>query len=68
MLRSSNDGTVTQSSDGLGGCTDGPQRVGRDSEGVMTASEGVVSVSELIVSASKKDGWGLRRGSGGFRV
>ena len=56
MLRSSNDGTVTQSSDGLGGCTDGPQRVGRDSEGVMTASEGVVSVSELIVRASKKDG------------
>ena len=52
----SNDGTVTQSNDGLGGCTDGPQRVGRDSEGVMTASEGVVSVSELIVRASKKDG------------
>ena len=35
-------------------CTDGPQRVGRDSEGVMTASEGVVSVSELIVRASKR--------------
>ena len=31
-------------------------RIGRDSEGVITASEGVVSVSELIVRASKKDG------------
>ena len=31
---------------------DGPQRVRRVSEGVMTASEGVVTISELIVRTS----------------
>ena len=54
-MGSSNDGTVTQRSEGHGGCTNGPQSVGRASEGVMTALEVVVSVSELIIRASK--GW-----------
>ena len=53
FLRSSNGGTVTQCSEGHGGCTNGPHSVGRVSEGVITASEVVVSVSELIVRASK---------------
>ena len=48
MVRTSNGVTVTQSSEELGGCrssgVDGPQRVGRVSERVMTASEGVVSI------------------------
>ena len=44
MLKSSNDETVTQSSAELEGCTDGPQGVERESEGVMIASE-VVTVS-----------------------
>ena len=52
-MRTSNGVTVTDGSEGLGG-VDGPLRVRRVSERVMTASEGVVSISELIVRTSKR--------------
>ena len=41
-----------QSNGGFGG-VDGPHRIGRISEGVMTAS-GLVFISELIVRTSKR--------------
>ena len=41
---------VARDSEGV----DGPQRVGRVSEGVMTASERVVIISEWIFSTSKR--------------
>ena len=52
---------VVRNSEGV----EGPQRVGRASEGVKTASEGVVKASELIVWPLKGV---VRSGSEGFRV